>query len=472
MSNILILILEILYALTIISVIIVVISENKDPIKTLSWVMLLIFLPFIGLIWYLVFGQDFTKKQVITKRMYEKLKRRPLDEIGTLEELDVPKEHRNLIRLLRNIDNTPLLGGNVVKFYIHAGNKFEDLLRDIKAAKHHIHIEYYIFADDKIGKSLQSALIEKSLQGVEVRVIYDSYGSRKTKKSFLEEMRKAGIEAEPFLKLVFPRFTSRLNYRNHRKIVVIDGKIGYVGGMNIADRYIEGVSWGQWRDTHVRIEGKGVQGLQSVFLIGWHFVSHTLITSRKYFPELPAYGNTMMQTANSGPLRNEREIFHGVLQAIYDAQKSIFIQTPYFIPPDSMTEALKAAAIRGVDVRLMVPAKSDVKLVQLASKSFFKDMMQSGIKVFMYEGGFLHSKMMIFDHSLTLVGSVNFDFRSFEHNFEVESFIYDSEVAEKAIAIFIEDQRRSQIISFRNWNKRSIKMRFLESLMRLFAPLL
>lgn len=472
MSSVLMLILEIVYVLTIISVIIVVISENKNPIKTLSWVMMLIFLPFIGLIWYLVFGQDFTKKQVITKRMYEKLKRRPLDEIGTLEEPVYPEEHVNLIRLLKNIDNTPLLGGNKVKFYTHAKEKFDDLLRDIKAAKHHIHIEYYIFSDDHIGRLLQSALIAKALQGVEIRIIYDGFGSRKTKKLFFEEMRKAGIEAEPFLKLALPRITSRLNYRNHRKIVVIDGKIGYVGGMNIADRYIEGCLWGQWRDTHVRIEGKGVQGLQSVFLIGWHFVSHTLITSRKYFPELPASGKTMMQTANSGPLRHEREIFHGVLQAIYDAQKSIFIQTPYFIPPDSMAEALKAAAIRGVDVRLMVPAKSDVRFVQLASKSFFKDMMQSGIKVYMYENGFLHSKMMIFDDSLTLIGSINFDFRSFEHNFEVESFIYDTEVAERAIAIFIEDQRDSQIISFRNWSKRSIKVRFFESLMRLFAPLL
>lgn len=472
MSSVLMLILEIVYALTIISVIIVVISENKNPIKTLSWVMVLIFLPFIGLVWYLVFGQDITKKQVITKRMYEKLKRRPLDEIGTHEELTYPAGHANLIRLMKNIDNTPLLGGNNVRFYIGARQKFDNLLIDIGNARHHIHIEYYIFADDKIGTAIQQALIRKSLEGVEVRVIYDGFGSRKTKKSFFEEMRKAGIEAEPFLKLVFPRFTSRLNYRNHRKIVVIDGRIGYVGGVNIADRYIDGFEWGEWRDTHVRIEGKGVQGLQSVFLIGWHFVSKTLITSRKYFPELPSCGKILMQTANSGPLRNEREISHGVLQAIYDAQKSIFIQTPYFIPPESMSEALQAAAFRGVDVRVMVSAKSDVPLVQVASKSFFKEMMQSGVKVYLYEKGFLHSKLMVFDDSLTLIGSVNFDFRSFEHNFEVESFIYDDEVAEKANAIFIEDQRHSQIVSLRNWVKRPVRVRFFESLMRLFAPLL
>ena len=465
-------ILQIIYALTIISIIIVVISENKNPIKTLSWVMVLIFLPFLGLIWYLAFGQDITKKQVITKRMYQKLKLRPLDEIGTQEEISSPEDHANLIRLLKNIDNTPLLGGNDVDIFVSAREKFDKLLNDIKNAKHHIHIEYYIFADDDLGHTIKDALIKKALDGVEVRIIYDGFGSRKTKRSFFEEMRKAGIEAEPFLKLVFPRFTSRLNYRNHRKIVVIDGKIGYVGGMNIADRYINGFEWGKWRDTHVRIEGKGVQSLQSVFLIGWHFVSKTLITSRKYFPELPSYGKILMQTVDSGPLRNEREISNGILQAIYEARKSIFIQTPYFIPPETMTKALQAASIRGVDVRLMVSEKSDVPLVQMASKSFFKEMLQSGVKIYSYYGGFLHSKMMIFDDSLTLIGSVNFDFRSFEHNFEVESFIYDQDLAKIAISVFVEDQRESKIITQRSWAKRPKTVRFFESLMRLFAPLL
>ena len=472
MNSVLMLILEILYVITIISVVIVVISENRNPIKTLSWVMVLVFLPFVGLIWYLTFGQDFTKKQVITKRMYSKLKKRPLDEIGALEEFAYPKEHASLIRLLRNLDHTPLLGGNDVKFYTDGTEKFSDFFHDIETAKHHIHVEYYVFEDDKIGKKVRDALIKKALEGVEVRVIYDSFGSRKAKRVFFEEFRKAGIEVEPFLKLVLPKLTSRLNFRNHRKIIVIDGQIGYVGGMNIADRYIDGLKWGTWRDTHVRIEGKGVQGLQSIFLIDWFFVSQTLITSRKYFPELPSFGSISMQTVNSGPFREEREISHGILQAIYDAQKSIFIQTPYFIPPESMLEALQAAAIRGLDVRIMIPRKSDVKLVHLASLSFVKEVLQAGIKVYFYEKGFLHSKLMVFDDSLTLIGSVNFDSRSFEHNFEVEAFIYDHDVAKKAIDIFVEDQRFSFIVSLREWMKRSRNFRFFESLMRLFAPLL
>lgn len=472
MSSVLILVLEIIYILTIISVIIVVISENKDPLKTLSWVMVLIFLPFIGLIWYLTFGQDFTKKQVITKRMYNKLKRRPLDEIGDLESFDYPQDHANLIRLLKNIDNTPLLGGNSVDFYINAKDKYDSLLKDIESAKHHIHIVYYIFLDDEIGHKIKDALIKKSLEGVEVRFIYDGFGSRNVKKSFWEDMRKAGIEAEPFLKLAFPKFTSRLNYRNHRKIVVIDGQIGYMGGINVADRYVEGFEWGSWRDTHVRIEGKSVQGLQSVFLIDWHFVTQTLITARDYFPELPSFGDISIQTVNSGPLSGEEEMSLGILQAIYDAKHSIFIQTPYYIPPVSMSQALQAAAKRGLDVRIMVSAKSDVPLVQLASQSFIEEMLISGVKVYMYEEGFLHSKLMVFDNSLTLIGSVNFDFRSFEHNFEIEAFIYDNKVAEEASQIFVQDQHSSQIISIRNWDKRSKWQKFMESLMRLFAPLM
>lgn len=404
--------------------------------------------------------------------MYSKLKKRPLDEVGPLEEFAYPQEHASLIRLLKNLDHTPLLGGNDVRFYTHAAEKFEDLLRDIENAKQHIHVEYYVFEGDNIGRKVRDALIRKSLEGVEVRVIYDSFGSRKTPKAFFEEFRKAGIEAEPFLKVALPKITSRLNFRNHRKIIVIDGQIGYVGGINIADRYIDGFKWGTWRDTHVRIEGKGVQGLQSIFLIDWFFVSQTLITSRKYFPELPVYGSISMQTVNSGPFREEREISHGILQAIYDAQKSIFIQTPYFIPPESMIEALQAAAIRGLDVRLIISKKSDVPLVQMASRSFVKEMLESGVKVYMYEKGFLHSKLMVFDDSLTLIGSVNFDSRSFEHNFEVEAFIYDHDVAEKAMDIIVEDQRFSQVVSLREWMRRPMRLRFIESLMRLFAPLL
>jgi cardiolipin synthase len=215
-----------------------------------------------------------------------------------------------------------------------------------------------------------------------------------------------------------------------------------------------------------------VQGLQSVFLIDWHFVSQTLITSREYFPVLQNYGECPMQIVNSGPLNEANEISHGIMQAIYDARKSIFIQTPYFLPPDAMADALKVAAARGVDVRVMMSRRSDVMLVQKASYSYVRDMLKAGVKVYLYHKGFLHSKMMVFDGSLTLLGSANFDSRSFEQNFEVEAFVYDEALGAKACDIFAEDQRFAELLSMKEWFKRPVSVRFVESLLRLFAPLL
>ena len=468
----LLLIIEILYLLTVASIVVVVISENRNPIKSVAWIMAVVFLPFIGIIWYATFGQDATKKHVISKRMYSKLKRRPLDEMETPVEFNVPDEHDNLVSLLKNLDYNPLLGGNDVKLFTSGTEKFNYLFYDIERAKEHIHIEYYVLIDDELGHKLQKALIKKASEGVEVRIIYDSFGSRKVEERYFEDFRMAGIEVEPFLKLTWSALTSRLNYRNHRKIVVIDGKIGYVGGMNIADRYIKGLEWGLWRDTHARIVGKGVQGLQSVFLIDWYFVSQTLITSRKYFPSIENSGTTPMQIVNSGPLSVANELSYGITQAIYDAKKNIYIQTPYFLPPDGMLNALHAAAIRGVDVRLMMSEKSDIPIVHLASRSYIKNLLKAGVKVYFYTKGFMHSKLIIFDDSLTLIGSANFDARSMEQNFEVEAFIYDSEITGKAIDIFVEDQKSTELQNLKDWIKRPVTKRFIESFLRLFAPLL
>lgn len=471
LNSTLFLIIQILYFITVVSIVVVVISENRNPIKTVAWILAVMFLPVIGIIWYAVFGQDSTKKHLISKRMYSKLKKRPLDEMETPVEVSYPEEHANLVNLLKRMDYNPLLGGNSVQLFTSGKDKFDHLFADIEKAERHIHIEYYVLEDDELGRRFQQALIAKADEGVEIRIIYDSFGSRRVEKQFFEDFRKAGIETEPFLKLTLPSLTSRLNYRTHRKLVVVDGMIGYVGGINIADRYLHGLEWGPWRDTHARIVGKGVQGLQSVFLIDWFFVSQTLITSRNYFPLLGNYGDSSIQIVNSGPLSRENEISHGIMQAIYGAKRSIFIQTPYFFPPDAMTDALQAAAIRGVDVRIMLSKRSDMPLVQMASRSFVRDMLKAGVKVYLYQKGFLHSKLMLFDESLTLIGSANFDARSFEQNFEVEAFIYDTQLAAEANTIFVEDQRSAEVVSLREWSRRPVFKRFIESLLRLFAPL-
>lgn len=465
-------IIQIVYFLTVAGVVVVLISENRNPIKSVAWIMAVVFLPVVGIVWYAIFGQDLTKRRIISKRTYSKLKKRPLDEMQIPAQVAVPEEHSDLINLIQKMDYNPLLGGNDVKIFTSGKEKFEHLLADISRAKKHIHVEYYVLSDDEIGRCLQDALIRKAKEGLEIRIIYDSFGSRKSDKKYYEHFRMAGIETEPFLKLTFPRLTSHINFRNHRKMVIIDGQIGYTGGMNVADRYINGFEWGSWRDTHARIEGKGVQGLQSVFLLDWYFVSQTLITSRKYFPMLDDFGNKTMQIVSSGPMRAVKEIPAAILQAIYDARKSIFIQTPYFLPTEMMIEALQIAATRGVDVRLMMSERSDMLFVQMASYSYVKQMLESGIKVYFYKKGFLHSKLMLFDDSLTLIGSANFDVRSFEQNFEVEAFVYSCETGNEAREIFIEDQRECMQLSIKEWMKRPWWKRFLESLLRLFAPLL
>ena len=463
---------EIVYLITAVGVIIVIISENRNPIKTISWIMVLVFLPIVGLVIYGFFGQDYTKRRTISKRMYSKIKKRPLAELNSSELVNYPSHHLELIKLLRNLNQAPLLYGSSVDFFVAGRDKFDSLFRDIDKATDHIHVEYYVWDDDVIGNHFKNLLIRKSAEGVKIRIIVDAVGSWRLKRSFYEEFRSAGIEVEEFMKVKFPMFTSHFNYRNHRKIVVIDGKIGYVGGMNVADRYINGVSWGNWRDTHIRIEGKGVQGLQSVFLIDWFLVSKSLITARRYFPLLENYGDNLMQIASSGPYSSAREILQGFMHAIFSAKSSIFIQTPYFIPPEGLLEALISASARGVDVRLMVSRKSDTVMVQLASRSYFKKLMIAGIKVYFYEPGFMHSKLTVIDDSLTLIGSANFDVRSFEQNLEVEAFIYNKETALRGKEIFIEDQKSSTAIVLRDWVKRPVWLRFKESFVRLFTPLL
>ncbi len=472
MYHILFRITEAVYLITVIGVIIVIISENRNPIKTITWIMVLIFLPIIGFVIYVIFGQDYTKRRFMSKRMYSKIKTRPLAEISTNELTHYPPQYIDLIKLLRNSNQAHLLYGSSVEYFVTGRDKFDALFSDIDKAIEHIHIEYYVWDDDIVGNLLKDLLIKKSSEGVKVRVIIDGVGSWRVKNNFFEQMRSAGIEVEQFMKVKFPMFTSHVNYRNHRKIVVIDGRVGYIGGMNVADRYINGPKWGNWRDTHIRIEGKGVQGLQSVFLIDWFIVSKSLITARKYFPPLESYGDNLVQIVSSGPYSPAREIMQGFMQAIFGAQSYIYIQTPYFIPPDSLSEALIAASTRGVDVRLMVPRKSDTLLVQLASRSYFKKLMIAGVKVYFYEPGFLHSKLMVIDDSLTLMGSANFDVRSFEQNLEVVAFIYNEVTAIRGKEIFVEDQKNSTVIVLREWMKRPMWMRFKESFVRLFTPLL
>lgn len=464
-------ILFILYTVTILGLVLVIITENRNPLKTIPWVIVLLFIPGIGLLFYFFFGQDNRKQRIISRRTYKRIKKRPF--LGGYKK-DVclaPEKYTPLIALLESSNSAALLYGTDIKIYTNGEEKFRDLLEAIANAEHHIHIQYYIFCDDAIGAKVKDALIVKAKQGVQVRVLYDDVGSWKVKNQFYQEMKDAGIQVFPFLKVVFPILTSKVNYRNHRKIVVVDGKIGFIGGMNIADRYVKGTTWGVWRDTHFRFTGKGVHGLQSVFLIDWYVVTKDLIDAPVYYQKVKANSSNLMQVVTSGPVGVWRTLLQATIYAIGNAKKCVYIQTPYFLPTEGLNQVLQTAALAGVDVRLMLPNKSDTHLVNMASHSFIDEMERSGVKVFLYKPGFLHSKLILIDDDLTIVGSANMDFRSFEHNFEVNAFIYDQDFALKMKEVFYRDMKDSELLIPSVWLKRPLKQRLTESFMRLFSPL-
>lgn len=461
-----------LYFCAIIGTIIVVILDNRNPVKTMAWILVLTFLPFVGLVFYFFFGRTTRRERIISKKSYNRLMKKPTAEFIAQEAFEIPAEQYSLIRLFQNTNQSLLFEGNKVDIYTDGLSKLEALIKELYKAKHHIHLEYYIFEDDAVGRLVRDILIDKAKEGVQIRLLYDDVGCWHVRHTFYEEMRDAGIEVRSFLKVRFPLFTSKVNYRNHRKIAVIDGLVGFVGGMNIAERYVRGFSWGIWRDTHIKIEGKAVYGLQTSFLLDWYFVDQTLITSAKYFPPMELKGVSLAQIVTSDPVGEWKEIMQGLTLAISNTKRYFYIQTPYFLPTEPILAALQTAALAGIDVRIMLPEHADNRITHLGSRSYLKDIMRAGVKVYFYQKGFLHSKLMVSDDILSTVGSTNMDFRSFEHNFEVNAFMYDEDTALRMKEIFLRDQKESVLIPLKTWVKRPLRQKAMESVVRLLAPLL
>lgn len=461
-----------LFLLTVVITIVVVILDNRNPVKTLAWVLVLSFLPVIGLIFYFFFGRDVRREKLISKRGYFRLTKYPLAEYYEQKSSEYTDDQHPLKRFFRKVNEALPFDGNSVQVYTSGHEMLQSLLQAIANAKHHIHLQFYIFEDDAVGRLVRDALIEKVREGVEVRLLYDDVGCWKVDQSFYEKMREAGIETRGFLKVRFPMFTSKVNYRNHRKVVVIDGRVGFVGGMNLALRYLKGVKWGIWRDTHIRIEGRAVYGLQIAFLSDWYAADHSLITSSRYYPDMPVCGESSIQIVTSNPIGGVETIMQGLLIAITGSQKYFYIQTPYLLPTEPILLALRTAALGGVDVRIMIPERADSRITHLASLSYLDELMQSGVKIYRYNKGFLHSKVMVSDDVLSTVGSTNMDFRSFEHNFEVNAFMYDRESALKMKSIFLDDQKDADLVQLKEWRMRPWYQKVAESVIRLFAPLL
>ncbi len=463
---------DVFYFGIIIGIIVIIILDNRNPVKTLAWILVLMFLPVVGLLFYVFFGRSQRRERIIGKKVYNRLLKKPMAEYLAQDMSNFPRPYSRLISLFQGTNQAFPFDGNKVEIYTSGLSMLQSLLRELQKATKHIHLEFYIFEDDAIGRMVRDMLIDKARAGVEVRVIYDDVGCWKVPNRFFDEMRAEGIEVRSFLKVRFPLFTSKVNYRNHRKIVVIDGRVGFVGGMNLAERYMRGVSWGVWRDTHLLMEGSAVHGLQTAFLLDWYFVDRTLISSASYFPKLEIKGTSLIQVVTSDPIGDWEEIMQGLVMAISGAKRYFYIQTPYFLPTETFLNAMQTAALAGVDIRLMLPMKADNRLTHLGSCSYLEDVLRAGVKVYFYQKGFLHSKMMVSDDEFSTAGSTNVDFRSFEHNFEVNAFIYDMATALEMREIFLHDQRACVQVFLKNWIKRPWWRKAGESLMRLFSPLL
>ena len=462
----------VLYLILVIGLVIMLVLDNRNPVKTMAWMVVLLFLPVIGVILYFFFGRNTRKERLISQKSADMLTKKSLQGFISQSSFELPSEHYSLIQLFRTLNRALPFENNYNEVYTSGYSMVQSLIREISHAKHHIHLEFYIFEDDSIGRLVRDILIDKAQEGVEVRLLYDDVGCWHVPNRFFDQMRTAGIEVRGFLKVRFPLFTSRINYRNHRKIVIIAGKVGFIGGMNIAERYLKPGKYGIWRDTHLMIKGRAVYGLQSNFLIDWFFVTRSLITASKYYPSVDVCGEALIQTVTSEPVGEWKAIMQGLLLAISNAKRYFYVQTPYFLPTEPILAALQTAALSGVDVRLMIPEHADSMITHLGTLSYVDDMLSAGVKVYFYQKGFLHSKLMVSDDSLSTVGSTNMDFRSFEHNFEINSFIYDTETALLMKEIFLQDQRDSVQISYKVWMRRSSKQRAKESIVRLLSPLL
>lgn len=464
-----------LYVAIMIPAIIRVLLDNRQPAKTMAWILVLAFMPFVGIIFYIFFGQNTRKERHISDRSMDQLTKRSMLEFVEQENLHLPANNKPLMNLFTNQNWAFPFKDNRVDIFTDGYEFICSLLYNIGKAQHHIHLDTYIFEDDALGYLVADALIDKAEQGVEIRVIYDDVGCWKVKDAFFERMRDTGIDVHAFMPVRFPAFTSKVNYRNHRKLCVIDGKVGFIGGMNIAKRYVKGTGKQPWRDTHLRIQGGGVYALQRAFLIDWYFVDRTLITNRVYYPPVDIHINNscLVQVVTSSPIAPWPDIMQGYVRILLQAQRYVYMETPYFLPTEPVLFAMRTAALAGVDIRLMIPRKADAKLVEWASRSYVMEAIEAGVKVYLYMGGFNHSKLLVSDDNLCTVGSTNIDFRSFENNFEANAFFYDEEMAQRIKAIYLKDESQSILVDdVAYFVKRPFMKRLFESIVRLLSPLL
>lgn len=467
-----ILILNIIFAFSLIFI------ERKDPTTTWAWLLIIMVLPGLGFLIYILLGQNLSRQKIFKKKIrIDENKRKNLIDIyeSTYNGHDGGEKFADLKKLNFNHSGAKYTTNNKVKVFINGEDKFKQLIQDIRKAKKYIHVEYYIFKADVLGKSIIDELTKKARSGVEVRLLVDSMGSRMLTKKSLRNYLNAGGKYALFFPGILPHINTRINYRNHRKIVVIDGKYGYVGGYNVGEEYINrDKSIGFWRDTHVKIQGEAVNDLNERFLLDWcHASGEEIKNYNKYDRNfLDGFGDVGIQIVTSGPDHKEEYIRNAYLKLINNAKKTLYLETPYLVLDAPILESLKISALSGVDVRIIIPGKPDHFFMQWAASSYVGELLEAGIKVYGYQKGFIHGKTIVADSTVMSIGTANFDIRSFKLNFEVNAFIFDDRIAKDGEAQFFKDIEHSEEITQEIYNNRSISLKIKESLIRLVSPIL
>ncbi|MFD0826241.1 cardiolipin synthase [Neobacillus sp. M.A.Huq-85] len=457
----------------------VIFLENRHPTQTITWLVVLGGFPLVGFIFYLLFGRNYRKEKMFRKKYF-------LDKQAFLnvegesdprsrEKLSLMREHQGkLFRLAQKLGNSPISFDTSTKILTNGEETFQHILEELRRAKHHIHLEYYIVRNDALGQEIKEILVEKAMQGVKVRFLFDAVGSWQLSKKYIADLKNAGIETVSFGPVKLPFLNNKFNFRNHRKIIVIDGTIGFVGGLNIGDEYLGRVkSIGFWRDTHLMVKGEAVRTLQLIFLQDWYYMTnHSFLTAEYLSPQLDNKSHGGVQLIAGGP-DNEWSVIKNIFfSMIASAEKSVWIASPYFIPDEDIFSAIKVAALGGIDVRLLVPNRPDKRIVFHASRSYFPELLEAGVKVYEYERGFMHSKIIIVDEELASIGTANMDMRSFHLNFEVNAFLFRTKSVQKLVDEYENDLNFAKLLELKTFQKRHFGLRLLESTARLMSPLL
>ncbi len=453
-----------------------VITENRNPLSTLGWITALVFIPVVGPLLYFLFGRSLRNVRMISRRNRRRLLKSETN--SPLPRLDrsFSPENRQRVRLGYAVADAILYPDNSIEVFNSGQELYDAMFADLKVARSYINVQFYIIANDRLGRRLCDILIDRARAGVKVRVIYDYIGSiGKDSLQLFNRLKENGVEVHAFFRIQFPDKISRLNWRNHRKVVVIDGEKGYIGGFNVAERYLDGGRFDLWRDLMVRVGGPVVAGLQNHFAIDWNFMGHPLLTDP--IRPVPLSGGDVVsgvtaQIVASGPTNRWAATGYMFFKAISGAKRRVWIQTPYFLPGEDLIKALQCAAMSGVDVRVMVPERSDSAVLTYASNSYVEECLLAGIKIYFFKPGMLHSKLLIVDDDFSTLGSTNFDYRSFDHNFEENIIMYSAEANELLARLYARDESESERIRMARWNARPRREKMLESLCRLLSPIL